>query len=151
VPVIVTPDVSEAANIGGALRYVSIDHFEPQTSPRPQPVMNGGKGNMADLFGKMMEMQQKMSEAQENLASKSVTAEAGGGMVKVTANGAQRVTAIEIEREVVDPDDLELLEDLIISGVNKALDEASEMAKQEMQKSAGGLLPPGMDLSQLGL
>lgn len=113
--------------------------------------MNGGKGNMADLFGKMMEMQQKMSEAQENLASKSVTAEAGGGMVKVTANGAQRVTAIEIEREVVDPDDLELLEDLIISGVNKALDEASEMAKQEMQKSAGNFLPPGMDLSQLGL
>lgn len=113
--------------------------------------MNGGKGNMADLFGKMMEMQQKMSEAQENLASKSVTAEAGGGMVKVTANGAQRITAIEIEREVVDPDDLEMLEDLVISGVNKALDEAGEMAKQEMQKSAGGLLPPGMDLSQLGL
>jgi hypothetical protein len=113
--------------------------------------MNGGKGNMADLFGKMMEMQQKMSEAQETLASKTVTAEAGGGMVKVTANGAQRVTAIDIEREVVDPDDLEMLEDLIISGVNKALEEASEMAKQEMQKSAGSFLPPGMDLSQLGL
>ncbi len=107
--------------------------------------------NMADMFGRIMEMQQKMAEVQEALASKTVTAEAGGGMVKVTANGIQRVTSIKIEPDAVDPDDLELLEDLIIAGVNKALDEAQEMAKQEMANVAGGMLPPGMDLSSLGL
>ena len=106
---------------------------------------------MADMFGKVMEMQQKMAEAQEALAGKTVTAEVGGGMVTVTANGAQRVTAIKIEPSVVDPDDLEILEDLVIAGVNKALDEAAEMGRQEMQKMAGGFLPPGMDLGALGL
>lgn len=106
---------------------------------------------MADMFGKMMDMQKKMSAAQEELAKKTITAEAGGGMVKVTANGAQKVTAIEIEPDAVDPDDLELLEDLIIAGVNKALEEAGDMAQEEMRKSMGGMLPPGMDLGQLGL
>lgn len=108
-------------------------------------------GNMADMFGRIMEMQQKMAEVQEALSSKSVTAEAGGGMVTVTANGVQRITSIKIEPDAVDPDDLELLEDLVIAGVNKALDEAQEMAKQEMSNVAGGMLPPGMDLSSLGM
>lgn len=113
---------------------------------------NQGQGmNMADMFGKMMDMQEKMSAAQEELEDKTVTAEAGGGMVKVTANGAQKITGIEIDPEAVDPDDLELLEDLVIAGVNKALENASEMAQEEMRESMGGMLPPGMDLSQLGL
>jgi DNA-binding YbaB/EbfC family protein len=107
--------------------------------------------NMADMFGKVMDMQQKMAEAQQALEAKSVTAEAGGGMVKVTANGAQRITAIEIEKDVVDPDDMEILEDLIIAGVNKALDEAAKLAREEMQKTAGSFLPPGFDLGQLGM
>ena len=107
--------------------------------------------NMADMFGKMVDMQKKMSDAQEVLAKQSVTAEAGGGMVKVTANGAQRVTAISIEKEVLDPDDVELLEDLVIAGVNKALDEAALLAKGEMAKAAGSFLPPGMDLSRFGM
>lgn len=107
--------------------------------------------NMADMFGRIMDMQRKMSEMQENLAKKTVTAEAGGGMVKVTASGAQRITAIQIEPDAVDPEDKELLEDLIIAGVNKALDEAAEMARKEMSGAAGGMLPPGFDLSQFGL
>lgn len=107
--------------------------------------------NMADMFGRIMEIQKRMAEAQQLLASKTVTAEAGGGMVRVTASGAQRVTAIKIEPDAVDPDDVELLEDLVIAGVNKALDEAQDMARREMQNAAGGMLPPGLDLSQLGL
>ncbi len=107
--------------------------------------------NMADMFGRVMEMQQKMSEAQQVLETKSVTAEAGGGMVKVTANGAQRITAIKIEKDVVNPDDMEMLEDLIIAGINKALDEAAAMAREEMKKTAGNFLPPGFDPGQLGL
>jgi DNA-binding YbaB/EbfC family protein len=71
--------------------------------------------------------------------------------VKVTANGNQKITGIEIDPEAVDEDDLELLEDLVIAGVNKALEDASEMAQEEMKESMGGMLPPGMDLSQLGL
>jgi len=107
--------------------------------------------NMADMFGKIQDMQKRMSETQDSLASKSVSAEAGGGMVKVTANGLQRVTSISIEKEVVDPEDVELLEDLVMAGVNKALEEAADLAKQEMAKSAGSILPPGMDMSKFGL
>lgn len=107
--------------------------------------------NMADMFGKVMDMQRKMAEVQELLASKTVTAEAGGGMVRVTANGQQRITAISIEKEVVDPDDPELLEDLVIAGVNKALEEAAQLAKEEMTNITGGLIPPGMDMTKFGL
>ena len=107
--------------------------------------------DLNDMMGKMMDMQRKMSEAQDTLAGKTVTAEAGGGMVKVTANGLQRITSIKIERDVVDPDDMELLEDLIIAGVNKALDEAANLAKGEMSRAAGSFLPPGMDLGQFGM
>jgi nucleoid-associated protein EbfC len=130
----------------GTLAYcAAISHEDPF-----RDMANGGM-NMQNMMGKIMEMQKKMNQAQDELADKEVTAEAGGGMVKVTANGAQKITGIEIDPEAIDPDDLELLEDLIIAGVNKALDEASEMAQGEMQKSMGGMLPPGMDLSQLGL
>lgn len=107
--------------------------------------------NMADMFGKMMDMQRKMSEAQDALGKRTVIAEAGGGMVQVTANGQQRITAIKVEPQVIDPQDPEMLEDLIIAGVNKALDEAAAMAKDEMSKAAGSFLPPGMDLGNLGL
>ncbi len=107
--------------------------------------------NMADMVGKMMDMQKKMSATQEVLAAQTVTAEAGGGMVKVTANGVQRITSISIEKEVIDPQDPELLEDLIMAGVNKALEEGAALAKAEMAKTAGGMLPPGMDLSRFGL
>lgn len=107
--------------------------------------------NMADMFGKMMDMQRKMGEAQEALGTRTVSAEAGGGMVKVTANGLQRITSIKVEPDAVDPEDLELLEDLIIAGVNKALEEAAKLAQGEMSKAAGNMLPPGFDLGQFGL
>ena len=96
--------------------------------------------NMGDLFGRVMDMQRKIAEAQEELAKKSVTAEAGGGMVKVTANGAQRITGLKIDPDAVDTEDMELLEDLVIAGVNKALDAAAELSREEMGKAAGGML-----------
>lgn len=107
--------------------------------------------NMADLFGKMAEMQQRVAEAQEALASKTVTSEAGGGMVTVKANGAMRIVSIKLDPSVVDSEDVELLEDLVVAGVNKALDDAAALAKEEMGRTAGSFLPPGMDLSNLGL
>lgn len=135
----------KAWSTGISAHRAAISHENPF-----RHMANGGM-DMQNMMGKIMEMQKKMNQAQNELADKEVTAEAGGGMVKVTANGAQKITGIEIDPEAIDPDDLELLEDLIIAGVNKALDEASEMAQGEMQKSMGGMLPPGMDLSQLGL
>lgn len=106
--------------------------------------------NMADMFGKIADMQRQMQESQEALAKQSVTAEAGGGMVTVTATGAQRITAIKLDRAAIG-DDAELLEDLIVAGVNKALDEAAALAKTEMSKGLGGMLPPGFDAGQFGL
>lgn len=110
-----------------------------------------GTPNMADLFGKMAEMQQKMADTQARLADERVTAEAGGGMVTVTADGAGRILSIKIDREAVDPDDLELLEDLVVAGVNKAIEAAEGVRAQGMQSAASSMLPPGLDLGSLGL
>lgn len=107
--------------------------------------------NMADMFGKMQEMQERMAQSQAALAEKSIRAEVGGGMVVVEANGLGRITSVKVEKEVVQPDDVEMLEDLIVSGVNKALDEAEQLRQDEMRRSASSMLPPGLDMSRLGL
>lgn len=111
--------------------------------------------NMADMFGKVQEMQAKMQEAQEKLKELEVEAEAGGGMVKVKANGQREVISIKLDEDVVDPNDVEMLEDLIVAGVNKALEKADDVSKEHMQKMYKGMIPgggiPGMDLSKFGL
>jgi len=81
---------------------------------------------------------------QEELAEKTVETAAGGGMVKVVANGKQQVLSIQIEREVVDPDDVEMLQDLILAAVNDALTKAQEMVSAEMSKITGGMNIPGL-------
>lgn len=111
--------------------------------------------NMADMFGKISDMQAKMKEVQERLDELIVEAEAGGGMVKVKANGNRKILSIELDEDVIDPDDKEMVEDLVVAGVNKALEKAEEAAKQKMQEVYKNLLPgggiPGMDLGKLGL
>ncbi|HBQ60062.1 MAG TPA: hypothetical protein DD671_10690 [Balneolaceae bacterium] len=111
--------------------------------------------NMADMFGKIQEMQSKMQEAQEGLNDVIVEAEAGGGMVKVKANGNKQIVSIDMDEDVVDPADKEMLEDLIVAGVNKALEKAEEASKEKMQEMYKGMIPgggiPGMDMSKLGL
>ncbi|HEX8297938.1 MAG TPA: YbaB/EbfC family nucleoid-associated protein [Rubricoccaceae bacterium] len=107
--------------------------------------------NMADLFGKMADMQQQIADTQARLAEQTVTAEAGGGMVTVVANGAGHLVSIKIDREAIDPDDLEMLEDLVLAGVNKALEQAEALKASGMQAAAASMLPPGMDLGALGL
>lgn len=110
-----------------------------------------GTPNMADLFGKMADMQQRVADAQSKLSEERVTAEAGGGMVTVTADGTGRVVSIKIEPDAVDPDDLELLEDLVVAGVNKALEEAEAVKARKMQEAAAAMLPPGFDLGSAGI
>ncbi len=99
-------------------------------------------------MGKMMkqaqQLQSKMVKLQEELAEKTVETTSGGGMVKVVANGRQQVVSIQIEKEVVDPDDLEMLQDLILAAINDALIKSQEMVSGEMSKLTGGLNIPGL-------
>ena len=103
---------------------------------------------MAKGFGNLMKqaqkMQQQMVKVQEELAGKTVEASAGGGMIRVTANGKQEIVSIIIEREVVDPEDVEMLQDLISAAVNEALKRSQEMASSEMSKITGGMSIPGL-------
>lgn len=99
-------------------------------------------------LGKMMkqaqQLQSKMLKLQEELADKTVETSSGGGMVKVVANGRQQLVSIQIEQEVVDPDDVEMLQDLILAAVNDALTKAQDMVSGEMNKLTGGMNIPGL-------
>ena len=99
-------------------------------------------------MGKMMKqaqkLQAKMMKLQEELAERTVESSAGGGMVKVVANGKQQLLSIDIEKEVVDPEDVEMLQDLILAAVNDALIKSQEMVSGEMGKLTGGLNIPGL-------
>jgi DNA-binding YbaB/EbfC family protein len=101
--------------------------------------------NIKKMMQQAQKMQEQMLAAQEELADKTVTATAGGGKVTVVANGAGEVISIKIDPAVVDPEDVESLEDLVLSGVQKAIEEGKALAQAEMGKLTGGMgLPPGM-------
>jgi hypothetical protein len=89
-------------------------------------------------------MQQEMVKLQEELGERKVESTAGGGVVKVIANGKNEIISIEIKPEAVDPEDVEMLQDLITAAVNEALRQAQEMVSREMGKLTGGLKIPGM-------
>jgi DNA-binding YbaB/EbfC family protein len=89
-------------------------------------------------------MQERMMELQEELATKTVEATAGGGMVSVTVNGKFEVLSLKIEREVINPEDVEMLQDLIVAALNEGIRKAQEMAASEMAKVTGGMQIPGL-------
>jgi len=108
-----------------------------------------GLPNMSGMLKQIQKMQEKMAQVQEGLESKTVIGESGGGMVKVTANGKQRITRIQIEKEVVNPDDVEMLEDLLLAASNKALEESQRVAQEEMARVTQGMIPPGLNIPGL--
>ena len=99
---------------------------------------------MGNMMKQAQQLQSKMMKLQEELADKTVESSSGGGMVKVTANGRQQILSIQIENEVVDPDDVEMLQDLVLAAINDALAKAQEMVSSEMGKLTGGLNIPGL-------
>jgi len=102
------------------------------------------KKGFGQLMKQAQKMQAQMAKMQEELADRTVEASAGGGMVSVTANGKQQIVSIRIEPEVVDPQDVDMLQDLIVAAVNEALKKSQEMVSEEMAKITGGLQIPGM-------
>jgi len=106
--------------------------------------MGGGMPNMNQMMKQAQKMQEQMLKMQEELEEKMYTATSGGGAVTVTVNGKKEIDELVIKPEAVDPDDVEMLEDLVIAAVNEALRMAEESSASEMSKLTGGLNIPGL-------
>jgi nucleoid-associated protein EbfC len=100
--------------------------------------------NLNKLMKQAQKMQEQMAKTQAELESKTVEVSTGGGKVKVTANGAGDVLAIKIDKEVVDPNDVEFLEEMVLSAVQQAVEQGKALAQSEMSKITGGLGIPGL-------
>ncbi len=105
------------------------------------------KMNMQNIMQQAQKMQEEMEKVKKEAEQKTVEAEAGGGMVKVKMNGANQIVEIKISEDIVDPEDIEMLEDLVVAAINKAQQDASAMMEEEMQKITGNLPNiPGLNL-----
>lgn len=106
---------------------------------------------MMNMLGKVKEMQAKLKEAQDNLGHIQVTGESGGGMVKATVNGKKQVVSVEIDPDMLKPADRDMVQDLVVAAVNKALSDVEEQAREELKKATQGTLPniPGLDLNSM--
>ena len=113
-----------------------------------QPGMGmGGGGNMQKQLQQLQAMQAEMEQVQAEIAEKEITTTAGGGAVEVTINGNKEITKLNIDKDVVDPDDVEMLQDLVMAAVNEAIrqiEELSENAMNEITGGFGGLGIPGL-------
>jgi DNA-binding YbaB/EbfC family protein len=107
--------------------------------------------NMFDMFGKMKEVQSRMKEAQESLSAITETGDAGAGMVRVTVNGLKNVLKVEIDTDLIKPDDREMLQDLIVAATNKAMANVEVKSREHLRQATEGLLPniPGLNLDGL--
>lgn len=100
--------------------------------------------NMQQMMKQARKMQEQMAAMQAELAQTTVDASAGGGMVKVTVNGDMQITSLKLDPEAIDPEDVEMLEDMIIAAVNEAVRGMAEVASKQMGGITGGLNIPGM-------
>lgn len=104
----------------------------------------GGAQNMNAMIRQAQKMQDQISELQEDIEAREFTATAGGGAVSVTLTGKKVVKSLSIQKEVVDPEDIEMLQDLIISAINEAANQVEETTETEMNKITGGVSLPGL-------
>lgn len=102
-------------------------------------------GGQFKMMKQLQQMQERMLKVQQGLGEKSVTGTAGGGMVSVIVNGHQKALSVTIKPEVVDPSDVEMLQDLVLAAMNDALEQARQLAQKELGAVTGGL-PPGLGL-----
>lgn len=104
-----------------------------------------GGGNMAGMMKKVQKLQQQMARMQDDLKQKTVEVSSGGGVIKVVMNGEKQVVSLTIDPSAVDPQDVEMLQDLISAAINESVKKVDDMMASEMGKLTGGLnLPPGM-------
>jgi nucleoid-associated protein EbfC len=100
--------------------------------------------DMMGMMGKVKDFQAKMKVAQESLAEIEQSGEAGAGLVKVTVNGHKKLTKIDLDVDLIKPEDKEILQDLIIAATNKAIEAIEEKTKEHLQKATEGIIPPGI-------
>jgi DNA-binding YbaB/EbfC family protein len=107
--------------------------------------------DMMNMMGKVKEVQARLRQAQDNLVNVKATGESGGGMVKATVNGKKQLVLLDIDPSILKAEDRTMVQDLVVAAVNKALDEADILAREELKKSTEGILPniPGLDFSSL--
>ncbi len=101
-------------------------------------------GNMGQMMKQAQKLQEDMQKLQDDLGGRTVEGTAGGGMVKAVVTGKQELVSIEIEKDVVDPEDIEMLQDLVTAAVNEALRKSREMVTEQMSKLTGGINIPGL-------
>jgi len=104
------------------------------------------KGGMQGMMKQIQKMQAEMEKVQSELGNKTVTEESGGGVVKATANGKKEIISIQIDEEIIKGEDREMLEDLVVAAVNKALESAGKLAEEEMGNVTKGMIPPGLNI-----
>jgi nucleoid-associated protein EbfC len=107
------------------------------------------KGGMQGMMKQVQKMQAEMQKIQSELVNLTVSEEAGGGMIRATANGQKEIISVEIDPQVINKDDKEILEDLVVAAVNKALTSAGKMAEEQMANVTKGMLPPGINIPGL--
>jgi len=101
-------------------------------------------GGLGNIMKQAQQMQARIARVQQELETREVEATAGGGMVTARVNGKQQVLDLKIEKDVVDPEDVEMLQDLVLAAVNEAVKKSQDMIQEEMSKVTGGMNLPGM-------
>ena len=107
------------------------------------------KGGMQGMLKQVQKMQAEIQRVQGELANLTITEEAGGGMIKATVNGNKEIISVEIDPQVINKEEKDILEDLVVAAVNKALGSAAKLAEEEMAKVTKGMMPPGMNIPGL--
>ena len=104
----------------------------------------GGGNNMGQMMKQVQQMQMRMEDAQKEIEESTVTATSGGGMVEVEANGKKQIISIKIDPEAVDPEDVEILQDMVLTAVNDAISQVEKLSEEKLGKITGGMNLPGI-------